>query len=160
MVMANLCSDDQRYDEAEALYREILAKDPKQASSLNNLAFLLANRQTKIDEALQLINRAMEISGPMASMLDTRALVYLADNQPDKALADLDVALADIDVTSPTNGPPPVRLFHQARAYQQAGKTAEATDALLRAQKLGLKPEKLDAVERPLYMKLRDDLRI
>ena len=73
MVEANLCTaQSSRQDDAEQCYRELLAKDPDQAVSLNNLANLLALRQIKVSEALQLINHAITVAGPMASMLDTR----------------------------------------------------------------------------------------
>ena len=112
LVEANLCAaQPSRQDDAEQYYRELLAKDPDQAVSLNNLANLLALRKIKLDEALQLINHAITVAGPMASMLDTRAVVYLAANEPEKAekaMDDLKVALSDNRT--------PVRLFHKARA--------------------------------------------
>ena len=64
LIMADLYASEQRYDEAERCYREILARDPKEIRSLNNLAGLLAIRQVKVDEALQLVNRTWRFADP------------------------------------------------------------------------------------------------
>ena len=129
LIIADFYAGEQRYDEAERCYREILARDPKEIRSLNNLASLLAIRQVKLDEALQLVNRALEISGPIAAMLDTRAMVYLAADKPEKALDDFSAAVA--------NGPTPVHLFHQAQAYDQAGKKSQCGDGLPQRREVG-----------------------
>jgi len=146
LVLADAYTTYERYDEAEPLYREILQKNETNPVALNNLAVLFAFQRVKLDEALRLVNRAMEISGPVGSMLDTRATVYLALGQPDKALADLKEALAE----SAT----PVRLFHQAQAYDQARDEEHALDALKKAQKAGLTAEMLQPPERRAYKKL------
>ena len=53
-----------RFDEAEALFRRILASNPDNAEALNNLAWLLALReQGKTDEVLALINHASRNRG-------------------------------------------------------------------------------------------------
>jgi len=151
LVLADTYTTYERYDEAEPLYREILKKNETNPVALNNLAVLLAFQRVKLDEALRLVNRAMEISGPVGSMLDTRATVYLALGQPDKALADLKEALAEAAA--------PVRLFHQAQAYDQARDEEHALDALKKAQKAGLTAEMLQPPDRRAYKKLLKLLR-
>jgi cellulose synthase operon protein C len=42
-----------RYDEAETLYRQAVEKNPRDTTALNNLAYLLALRGGRADEALQ-----------------------------------------------------------------------------------------------------------
>ena len=151
LTMADLCTAAARYDEAEGYYREVIAKDPASAAALNNLASLLALQQIKLDEALQLIDRALAVAGPMASILDTRAAIYLAAKQPEQALADINLSVADAAT--------PVRLFHQARVYHQLGRRGDATESLALAEKAGLTAALLEPLERPVYNKLRDDLR-
>ena len=124
MRYADLCTKQARYPVAEGCYREVILKAPGNASALNNLALLLALQGSKLDEAMKLINQAVEIAGPVGAMLDSRATVYLALGESDKALGDLADALADAET--------PVRLFHQAQAYDQAGKQSEAATALER----------------------------
>jgi Tfp pilus assembly protein PilF len=108
---------------------------------------LLAMQKKDLDEALQLINRAIEIAGPVGSMLDSRATVYMARGEPGKALEDLQVAIAD--------DPKPVRLFHQAQAYDLAGNEVAAKESLKKANDAGLTPEMLQRPELPVYAMLQ-----
>jgi len=145
-VMAQACASQERYGEAEAFYREVIKKNSGAYRAMNNLAVLLALQGTKLQDALRLITRAVELAGPVASMLDSRATVYLALDQPSKALDDLEKAIAD--------GATPVRRFHQARAYQQNGQQQDAVEAMKKAQQLGLKVPLLEPLERPAYQEL------
>jgi len=145
-VMAQAYASQERYGEAEAFYREVIKKNSGAYRAMNNLAVLLALQGTKLPEALGLVARAIELAGPVASILDSRATVYLALDQPRKALDDLNKAIAD-EAT-------PVRCFHQARAYQQNGERQRAIEAMKKAQKLGLKAPMLEPLERPAYQEL------
>lgn len=153
LAMADLRSRQGRYDGAEgaeALYREILAKQDRDVLAMNNLAVLLALRGVKLDEALQLVNGAIEIVGPMAAMLDSRASVHMARGEPAEALKDMAEALADAEL--------PVRLFHQACACEQAGQHDAAVAAMkkaLSAGKEGLTARMLHPLELPTFEKLR-----
>src|SRR5262249_958746 len=64
--MAALRSLEQKYDEAEKIYRQILQQDPHSWLAQNNLAWLLAARdgKPKAPEALELINQAIGSLGP------------------------------------------------------------------------------------------------
>ena len=147
MSYADLCSKQARYAVAEGCYREVISKAPGNAVALNNLAVFLALQGNKLDEAMKLINRAVEIAGPVGAMLDSRATVYLALHETDKALADLADALADAET--------PVRLFHQAQAYDQAGKQSEAAATLEKALQKGLTKEMLHPLEIPAFERLK-----
>jgi tetratricopeptide (TPR) repeat protein len=144
-AMGQFCTVQGRYGDAERYYREILKKEPNHPVVLNNLAVLLALQQKNLDEALEAIEKALRIAGPMGQMLDSRATVYIMRGESEKALADLEVALAD--------EASPVRLFHQARAYYIGGKKDEAKASLDEAAKT-LKPTMLDPPERPVYKSL------
>ena len=96
---------------------------------------------------MKLINQAVEIAGPVGAMLDSRATVYLALGETEKALADMADALADAET--------PVRLFHQAQAYDQAGKQSEAAAALEKALQKGLTKEMLHPLEIPAFEQLK-----
>ena len=95
--------------EAEAIYRRILAKDPNDFRACNNLAVLLALSGQKSDEALELINRAIDLAGPLPGLLDSRAVVHIARNEPKQALDDLDKILS-----GRSEKPDPLWLFHKA----------------------------------------------
>ena len=120
---------------------------------MNNLAVLPALQEEKLQEALKLINSAIEIAGPVAPMLDSRATVYMTLGKPDKALTDLEKAILEKDT--------PVRLFHQARAYLQHGRqTGTATASLEKALENGLTPKMLEPLERKHYHRLMKELRL
>ena len=136
-----------RFIEAEKFYREILDKNPGHAVAMNNLAVLLALQGKKLDEALSLINKAIEITGPVASMLDTRATVYIASGDAEKALKDMEESVAD--EASPT------RLFHQAQALYLGNQKFAASSTMQQALKAGLSKEMLISLEIPSFEKLQ-----
>lgn len=148
--LANVRNFQGQYGEAEALYRQVVAADPKNAAALNNLAWLIAINGGKPEEALTLINRSIGLAGEVPDLLDTRGVVYLAQGRPDRAAVDLGKALS--------LAPSGATQFHLARAYQQAGKKDAARDALKRAGTLGLKPEGLHPLEQRDYKRLVADL--
>jgi Tfp pilus assembly protein PilF len=147
LVMAELRSRQTRYADTEVFYRESLKKNGGDVVAMNNLAVLLALQGIKLDEALKLMNQAIEIAGQVAAMLDSRASVYIARHDPDNALKDIRAALADAET--------PVRLFHLAQVYQLAGQEKEARDTMDKALKKGLTREMLQPLELPAFEKLR-----
>lgn len=133
------------YKEVEALYRAFVERQPDSAPGLNNLAWLLAltGRST---EALGLIARALEQSGPDAYLLDTRGLAFLEAGRADRAVRDLEAALVQESTAA--------RHFHLAQAHAAARNTPAAVAALRKALALGLKAEDLHPLERPAYQAL------
>jgi len=146
MAQAELSTRQAQYAKAEDLYREVLKKNSGNAAALNNLAVLLALQGIKLEESLEHINHAIELAGPVAAMLDSRASVYIAMGQPEKALADMSDALADAET--------PVRLFHQAQAFEQAGQRNAAAAAMEKALEKGLAKEMLQPLEYAAFEKL------
>lgn len=144
--LANLRTYQGKCDTAEAIYREYFEKNPKIAAPLNNIAWLLALQEGKGAEALATIERAIAMDGDVPSLLDTRAMAYLALGKPAEAIADLNRAVA----SEPTAD----QYFHLARAYQAADRRDEAGEALRKAKELGLAPAELHPLERPSYERL------
>ena len=149
-VLAELHAQQGQYDKSIADYREILAKEPRNYQAMNNLGLSLARAGQNLDEALKLVNDALAIRGPMAEVLDSRAVVYIARQEPEKALEDLAAAIKD-DGTAE-------QYFHQAWAYSLAGKKTEASAAFAAAMKKGLDPKDLDPREVSVYYRLKDEL--
>src|SRR5262249_39076079 len=106
------------YQDAEKEYRAALALEADNVLALNNLAWLLALRSGKGDEALELINKALAKTGPLAELLDTRGVIYSTLAKGKEALADFQDALKE----SAT----PTRLFHLAQVYLQLKMPSEA----------------------------------
>ena len=141
-----------RFDEAETLFRQTLASDSENPQALNDLAWVLTHRLPgNSQEALELINRAIEVAGENPALLDTRAVIFLQMRQPARAIDDLGRALA----LRPSSR---ASYFHLARAHLMARNEAESRKALQRAEELGLKLETVDPLERESYQKLRQEL--
>jgi Tfp pilus assembly protein PilF len=113
--------------------------EPNHLVALNNLAWLLAHRGAKGEEALALINQALLAYGPRGDLLDTRALVFLSMQQCERARADLEAAIRDT--------PTATRYFHLGRVLRLANDPAGASSALLKAKSLGLKRSQLHPAE-------------
>jgi tetratricopeptide (TPR) repeat protein len=62
--LGNSLSRSGRTTEAEAAYRSAIAIDPANRDALNNLAWLLLEEGTRLDEAEALARRALEAGGP------------------------------------------------------------------------------------------------
>jgi tetratricopeptide (TPR) repeat protein len=145
-----------RYQEAETLYRQVLLREPRSFVALNNLAWLLIYERRQGEEALQLVNSAMEVKGPIPELLDTRAGAYLAMGQTDLAIADLNEALSQSSTS------PDVRAtieFHLAKAWQRTGKKTDAENTLARAKAGGLDEKTLHPLEQAAFRKLATELR-
>jgi Flp pilus assembly protein TadD len=137
-----------RFEEAEAIFRQTLARDPDNAESLNNLAWELVRREpSKLDEALELINRAIAVHGSLPNLVETRGVVLIRANQVDQALRDLRIARAG----NPTN---PSIALHLAWALLASGDSDQARTELHEAERLGLKAKTAD----PLSRKVVDTL--
>jgi tetratricopeptide (TPR) repeat protein len=146
--MANLLCLRKRLDEAEKIYRDLYDHDNTKSSVLNNLAFLLALQlqPDKAREAVELVGKAIALDGETPDLLDTRGVAYLATNQPDLAIRDLETAIA---VT-----PTAEKYFHLARAYQAAKRRGDANQAFNQATTKGLTESTLHPLERPAYAEL------
>ena len=129
-------------------------RDPDDVEVLNGLAWIVALRdQGKAGDALGLINRAIEIQGPSATLLDTRAVVLIRSGRPDRAAGDLKEARR----LNPKNPNP---ALHLAWAYQVSGQLDEARQVFRQAADLGWSVVKSDPLERKLMEKLQQDLGI
>jgi tetratricopeptide (TPR) repeat protein len=151
LVMADLYSLEGRFNDVEALYRDVLKRNPDHVVALNNLAVQLALQGKQLDEALKMVDRTIAQSGRNAALLDSRAIVLMAMNRAEEALAELDEALED--------APRPTRHFHRAQACFALDKRSEARTAWTEGRKIGLKPEVLHPLERPAYDKLEAALK-
>jgi len=150
LVMADVRTNQQRYDDAEQYYRQILEAHPDHAITLNNLAVLLALQDIKLNEAREMIEKAIRLAGPVPAMLDSRATVMMALGEYDQALADMEEVVAD--------GATDVRLFHQAQAQLLAGNRRAARRTLQAALDKGLEPDDLMPLEQPILNRLLREL--
>jgi tetratricopeptide (TPR) repeat protein len=65
-----------QYDAAEAEFRKVLALNPGNASALNYLGYMLADRNVRLSEAQQLIQKALDRDPNNGAYLDSLGWVY------------------------------------------------------------------------------------
>ncbi len=145
--LADLLTLRGNYTESEAIYRQSLGANRDNVEALNNLSWQLALRENKPEEALTLVDRALDIAGPNPTLLDTRAVILMELSLGDKAVE----AILESVRLQPDK---PVRYFHLARAYHMTHAPSEARKALERSRVLGLHEEIIDPLERETYRKL------
>jgi len=81
-----------RSGDAEKAFRDVIAKDPLDASSLNYLGYMLAERGALLDEAVSLIQRALKVEPNNPSYLDSLGWAYVQQGRLDLADAPLTTA--------------------------------------------------------------------
>jgi len=75
-LRGSLYERQKKYEQAEDVFRKVLATDPKNAAVLNYLGYMLADRGTKLDEALVMIKKAVELEPANGSYLDSLGWAY------------------------------------------------------------------------------------
>ncbi len=143
VIVARLREARGYFTGAEEIYRQLLTENPDNAVVLNNLANLLALKNVKLDEALTMINRAIELEGPTAMLLDTRGICHLARKDFPAAVNDLEQAVAEY--------PHPLLQFHLAWALDAAGQKEAARKRMESAKKAKLEISMLHVLERSKY---------
>ncbi len=108
-----------KYDEAEAQFRKVLEINPDNASALNYLGYMLADRGVRLQEALQLISKAVEREPGNGAYLDSLGWVYYRLSRYPEAETNLKLALDKM------SGDPTVH-DHLGDVYLHQGKVKEA----------------------------------
>ena len=85
------------YEGAEGEFRKILKDDPSNAGALNYLGYMLADRNQQLDEAQQLITKALEIDPQNYAYMDSLGWVYYHQNHLDEAADQLRRALNKVN---------------------------------------------------------------
>jgi tetratricopeptide (TPR) repeat protein len=67
---------EKRYAEAEEQFKKVVASDPEHASALNYLGYMLADQNTKLEEALGYIKRAVDLDPTNGAYLDSLGWAY------------------------------------------------------------------------------------
>lgn len=136
----------------ESDLREILARDPNNATALNALGYTLANKTTRYDEAFKLISRALELDPDEPAILDSMGWVLYRKGQYEEALGYLRRAFALF--------PDPEVAAHLGEVLWVSGDTAAAIEVWQNAlreapdhpvlnetlQRLGVEDVRLNAV--------------
>jgi tetratricopeptide (TPR) repeat protein len=74
-----------KFDEAEASFRRVLATRPDDPNTLNYLGYMLADRGVKLDEAITLIKKAVDLDPANGAYLDSLGWAYYKQGKFDLA---------------------------------------------------------------------------
>ena len=140
-----------RYEESTDLFRKVIAINPKNVPAINNLALLLAENAANRPEALALIDKAIDISGTEADLLDTKGAILVYDGQSDQAVSLLEAAARSASSD-------PRYSFHLAVAYRDTNKTEQAKVELRSALDRQLESQVLTPTDRKLLEELKTTL--
>jgi tetratricopeptide (TPR) repeat protein len=97
---ANLLEKDGRFADAERALRDLLARDPLDANALNSLGYMFAERGERLDEAVDLVQRALKVEPANASFLDSLGWAYFQQGKLDLADPALTQAAAKLPESS------------------------------------------------------------
>ena len=114
--------------ESEKAYRKALEIAPETPIAANNLAWLIADNQGNLDEALQLATMAVSKNQSVAGFYDTLGWVYLKKGLASPAIEQLKKAVALDDANSQKTGlaPNPGYRVRLGMALAKAGDKASA----------------------------------
>lgn len=73
-------------EKSDEAYEAAISRDPDNSPAMNNYAYHLAERKVRLDRALELAQRAVEISPEVASFMDTLGWVHFQRGEFDHAL--------------------------------------------------------------------------
>jgi tetratricopeptide (TPR) repeat protein len=108
-----------KFDAAEAEFRKVLEGNPDNASALNYLGYMLADRNVRLDEATKMIARALELDPGNGAYLDSLGWAYYRQGKLKEAEGLLVQALEKV-------GKDPTVRDHLGDVYLKLGKTKEA----------------------------------
>jgi tetratricopeptide (TPR) repeat protein len=114
-VKGSVYERQKKYEEAEAAFKQILANDPNNAMTLNYYGYMLADRGVRLDEALGMIKKAVEIEPANGAYLDSLGWAYYKLGKYDQAEESLSKAIRH------TPNDPTVQ-DHLGDVYQKTGR--------------------------------------
>jgi tetratricopeptide (TPR) repeat protein len=135
LTVAHKKTSDKTYlQQAIAVYESLLAKMPKNSSVLNNLAYMLAQNDQRLDEALGYARTAVEQSPEVAGHQDTYAYVLYKNGRPAEAAEALAAAIQRYEA----DGAVPVEVYeHLGMVNEALGQKSKARAAYRRALEAG-----------------------
>ncbi len=115
-----------KFPDAEAAFKELLARDAENAPALNYLGYMLAERGERLDESVGLLKKALEIDPGNGSYLDSLGWAYFKADRLDLAEDNLRQAADQLKTNS-------VIQDHYGEVLFKLGRYDEAIAAWTRA---------------------------
>ena len=74
-----------KFADAEAAFRQVLAREPENAAALNYLGYMLAERGERLDESVNYLKKALQMEPENGSFLDSLGWAYYKSERLDLA---------------------------------------------------------------------------
>jgi predicted Zn-dependent protease len=129
-----------KHAEAIAGYRQVLAVEPANALAMNNIGYLLAESGGNLNEAQQLVGRAMQASQNAAVYMDTLGYIYLKQRKTDLALQTFQTLVQK----DPENS---TYRYHLGMALLEKGQRAQARDEMEKALRRSQDPQERQRIQ-------------
>jgi len=110
-----------KWDAAEAEFHKVIELNPENASALNYLGYMFADRGVRLDEAQKLITRALELDPDNGAYLDSLGWLYYRQDRLEDAEHALLRALSKTGISQD-----PTVHDHLGDVYLKLGKTKDA----------------------------------
>ncbi len=104
-----------KYEPAEEMFRKVLGTNPQNATALNYLGYMLADRGVRLDEALNFIKKAVDLDPANGAYLDSLGWAYFK-------LGKYDVAEENLLKASQRIATDPTVQDHLGDLYQKTGR--------------------------------------
>jgi tetratricopeptide (TPR) repeat protein len=128
------------FDNMVAQMKEVLRLDPDHADTLNYLGYSYADRGIHLEEALQLIQKAMTLKPNTGYITDSLGWVYFKLGNYEKAVIELEKANQLI----PDD---PIVTEHLADSYLKLNRIEKAIEFYRKAQKLDPKSDQMERLK-------------
>jgi len=131
------------FDKMVAEIKELLRLSPNHADALNYLGYSYSERGIQLEEALKLIQKAMELKPNMGYITDSLGWVYYKLGNYEKAMTELEKAnqLTPDDSTISE---------HLADSYFKLSQIEKAMELYERALKLDPKPDQKERLQKKI----------
>jgi tetratricopeptide (TPR) repeat protein len=141
-VAGSIYERQKKYDLAEEEFRKVIAANPKNAQALNYLGYMLADRGTRLEDALGYIRRALALDPQNGAYLDSLGWAYYR-------MGNYEMAEQNLRLASEKIGSDPTVQAHLGDLYQKTGRLKLATTHWQRALEEWKKtvPAEVDADE-------------
>lgn len=135
------------WDKAEADFRQALALRPEQPQVLNYLGYSFVEMKTNLDEALDMIERAVALEPESGYIADSLGWVYYQLGRYEEAVDPMERAVELVPVD-------PIITDHLGDVYWAVGRKREAEFQWLRALSFDPEEDEADRIRRKLEVGL------
>jgi tetratricopeptide (TPR) repeat protein len=139
-----------KYDQAEAEFRRVLKMNPRNASALNYLGYMFADREVNLEEALELIQRAVELEPNNGAYLDSLGWVYYRLGRLDEAERYLRLALERVPRDPTVNDHLGDVLYRQGKIKEAIAQWEISLKEWEAGSKAELEPDEVAKIQKKL----------